>query len=229
MSSTTGEINIAQIIRSKRRTISLEVMRDGSLIVRAPILTPRGQIEDLVKKKEGWIKKKQEVVRNRSLEVPSRNFVTGEKYLFLGSAYPLVLVENQAEPLVLMDKFSLVERSQKEGKLIFENWYRERASRILNARVEVHSLQNGFAYTSLRISGARTRWGSCGPKGSLNFSWRLVMAPIEIVDYVVVHELVHLNIRNHSKAYWKEVSKVMPDYRLRKTWLKENGHLLTLE
>jgi predicted metal-dependent hydrolase len=78
----------------------------------------------------------------------------------------------------------------------------------------------------VRISSARTRWGSCSSRGSLSFTWRLVMAPVEVVDYVIVHELAHLRVHNHSPEFWKEVARLMPDYAQRKQWLKDNGRLL---
>jgi hypothetical protein len=88
--------------------------------------------------------------------------------------------------------------------------------------------KNGFRYATIRITSAKTRWGSCGSSGSLNFPWRLVMAPLDVIDYVIVHELVHLRIRNHSKRYWEAVKRIMPDYKARLDWLKQNGHRLQL-
>jgi predicted metal-dependent hydrolase len=229
MSPADRDIKIDQLIRSKRKTISLEVKQDGRLVVRAPYLTTRGQIKDLVKAKGGWIRKKQELVKKQSLEVPSRKFTPGEQFLYLGKTYPLDLVEDQVEPLILKDKFYLAENFKEEGKLVFENWYRRHASQVIKAQVARRARQNGFAYTRVRITSARTRWGSCGSNGSLNFTWRLVMAPEEVIEYVVVHELVHLKIRNHSKAYWNEVSKMMSDYNQHLKWLKDNGYGLTLD
>lgn len=229
MTVVHDDIKIAQIIRSKRRTISLEVKLDGSLIVRAPIITPRGQIEELVKSKERWIRKKQELLKQQSLEVPAKKFVPGEQFLYLGEPYTLEVVNEQADPLVLKDKFYLTANSQKNAQLVFANWYRKQASLVIKELVVNRAQENGFEYTRIGITSARTRWGSCGPKGSLNFTWRLIMAPREVIDYVVVHELVHLQVRNHSKAFWGEVSNLMPEYLDRRAWLRENGHQLTLD
>ena len=229
MNPENGQISIDRLVRSKRKTISLEVDREGSLIVRAPRLTTQGQIEELVKAKGGWIRKKQELARQRLLENPPKQFITGEQFLYLGKRYRLELDEDQCEPLILKDKFYLAERFQEEGKIVFENWYREHASQIIKVMAEKRSQQNGFAYTRILITNARTRWGSCSSKRSLNFTWRLVMAPEEVIDYVVVHELVHLKIRNHSKAYWNMVSKILPDYNQHLKWLKENGYHLTID
>ena len=229
MSFADQEIQIDQIIRSRRRTISLEINRDGSLIVRAPLLTRRGEIEALVKTKAPWIRKNKTLIKKQALEAPSKRFVAGEQFLYLGKSYPLVIVDYQESPLILKDQFYLAAAAQESGCQVFEKWYRQRASEEIINRVTCFAQNNGFDYSHVRITRAKTRWGSCSSKGSLNFTWRLVMAPIEVIDYVVVHELVHLRIRNHSKDYWQAVSKVMPDYQIRLGWLKENGHRLTLD
>jgi predicted metal-dependent hydrolase len=93
--------------------------------------------------------------------------------------------------------------------------------------VELLAETHGFKYQRIRISSARTRWGSCSSQGSLSFTYRLVMAPLEVVDYVAAHELVHTQIRNHSKTFWRRVGQVMPDYKARQVWLRKNGQALT--
>ncbi len=110
----------------------------------------------------------------------------------------------------------------------FTNWYKERAYEKIKERVEFYAQKRGLKYNRVNITSAEKRWGSCSAKGNLNFSWRLIMAPLPVVDYVVVHELVHLIEKNHSKEFWKKVKLFMPDYEKYKDWLKEKGHLLTL-
>lgn len=222
-------IKIDKIIRTRRKTISLEIKSNGSLIVRAPLLATPGQIKRLVKQKEDWIREKQELVHQRSLDNPARKFVAGEEFPYLGKFYPLEIVDNQDQALNLRNKFYLAEFASGNARKTFIDWYRAQAALEIQGRVELYAQQNGCAYTRFRITSAKTRWGSCGQHGSLNFSYRLVMAPIEIIDYVVVHELVHLRIKNHSKTFWGEVQKLMPDYHVQRKWLKDNGHRLTLE
>jgi predicted metal-dependent hydrolase len=86
----------------------------------------------------------------------------------------------------------------------------------------------GFREMKVRISSARTRWGSCSQKGNLSFTWRLVMAPPDVIDYVVVHELCHTREMNHSRSFWEQVEAILPDFRQRRRWLKEYGKLLVL-
>jgi predicted metal-dependent hydrolase len=84
----------------------------------------------------------------------------------------------------------------------------------------------GYSVRSLRITGAKTRWGSCGAKANLNFTWRLIMAPKAAVDYVIIHDLVHLEVRNHSRQFWEKVRERCPDYAQQRLWLKKNAWLL---
>ena len=148
--------------------------------------------------------------------------------MFLGNAYPLEVAKRQKKPLILEENFKLAESAQSNAKLVFERWYRAQARQILDERVELYARQYGFQYTKIGITSARTRWGSCSASGSLNFSWRLILAPLEAVDYVVVHELVHTVFHNHSKQFWKMVGEVMPDYSERRKWLRKNAPQLIL-
>jgi predicted metal-dependent hydrolase len=109
---------------------------------------------------------------------------------------------------------------------VFEAWYKQQARQALTERVALRAAFHMLTVSGVRISSARTRWGSCSSRGSLSFTWRLVLAPLEVIDYVIVHELAHLRVRNHSPEFWKEVGRMMPDYAQRKQWLKDNGRML---
>lgn len=220
-------IEVKEIIRSKRRTLALIVQPDGSLIVRAPLKAPHRSIREFVQNNVKWIEKKQAQARALVLPTPKK-YVDGEEFLFLGDSYPLQIVRNQKQALVFDGCYKLAESAQSRGATEFERWYRARAKQILTDRVNCFAQQYGFKYAGLRINAARTRWGSCSPTGALNFSWRLIMAPMESIDYVVVHELVHTIIHNHSRRFWNKVESIMPDYKSRKVWLKEHGQELLL-
>lgn len=226
---TSSKIKIDRLIHSKRKTISLEINREGKLIVRAPYSTATGQIETLVQDKAGWIRDKQALAQRRRLENPPRKFTPGERFLYLGKSYHLVIVSSQKEPLILQDAFYLAEYASRQAESVFEGWYKARASEVITERAAIYARRDGFNYSRIRISGAKTRWGSCGSKGSLNFSWRIIMAPIDVIDYVIVHELVHLKNKSHSKSYWRRVAALLPDYRQHINWLKENGHRLSID
>ena len=110
-----------------------------------------------------------------------------------------------------------------QGKKVFIDWYREQARQIIKDRASILSNRYHIYFKEIHITSARTRWGSCSSRDTLNFTWRLVMAPIEVIDYVVTHELAHLKIHNHSSAFWKYVEQLSPNYRALRKWLKENG------
>ncbi len=218
-------INVNQIIRSRRKTIALIVKADGSLIVRAPLRASEKSIREFVESNAKWIAKKQ-AEAFASLPPMPKQYNPGEMFLYLGNTYPLEIVKGQKKPLLLNGSFKLAETAQGNAKLVFEHWYRAQARQILTERVNLYANQCSLPYNKIGITSARTRWGSCSVNRSLNFSWRLILAPMEVVDYVVVHELVHTVFHNHAKRFWKKVETIMPDYKERRKWLQKNGQLM---
>ncbi len=216
------DVEIHRTIRSKRRTMVLTVERDGSLTVRAPLRASDQSIREFVEHNRRWIEKKQtEALATRPV---ARRYLPGEAFLYLGQAYPLEIVKDQNQALRLDGSFKLTEAGQGRAEEHFKAWYRKQARRIIRTRVEFFAKTHGMQYERIRITSARTRWGSCSAIGALSFSWRLIMAPMQVVDYVVVHELVHTIHHNHSRRFWKKVEKILPDYREMKGWLSRNGH-----
>jgi hypothetical protein len=124
--------------------------------------------------------------------------------------------------------FKLTKSAHSKAESVFITWYRGQARMVLTERVDFFAREHAFKIGKIRISSARTRWGSCSSKDTLSFTWRLVMAPLDVIDYVVVHELCHLKEMNHSKAYWAQVEAILPDYKRRRKWLKDNGGKLRL-
>ena len=214
----------AKVIRSRRKSIALVVQPNGELIVRAPKRATRKQINALLEKHADWIEKKQEQAKEmQALYIPHL-FLEGESFPFLGENYSLEFVDSEKPKLVFTEKFQLTKSAQGKAEAIFEQWYKKQAREIFAARVEHYSQKYGFSYQKVKLSSAKKRWGSCSAKGNLNLTWRLVMMPLEIIDYVIVHELAHLRELNHSKAFWAEVERILPDYKTRRKWLKENGN-----
>lgn len=220
-------VAIAKIIRSRRKTIALVILADGSLVVRAPLRATKRQIEELVEQKERWIRAKQDFARSAP-RIQPKTFSQGEQFMYLGKLYPLHIRDITRKDLVLEDRFILPGNALPQAAILFSNWYRRQALMVISNRVELYARQIGLTYQQVRISSARTRWGSCSSSGKLSFTWRLVMAPIEVIDYVVVHELVHTLEHNHSRAFWIKVERIMPDYRQKMEWLKANGDRLRL-
>ena len=215
-------------MRTKRRTIALIVERDGRLIIRAPMQAKEERIHKFVKQKEEWILSKQEKVKTNYPPFVPKEYVNGEGFWYLGAIYNLQLGANQKPPLTLNGTFQLARVAVPKAARVFEQWYREQAQQVISERAQWHAAKHGYSFHQFKITSARTRWGSCSSRGTLSFDWRLVMAPLPVIDYVVVHELVHLHVKNHSKNFWGKVKDLMSDYQTRIDWLEKNGHLLNL-
>jgi len=216
------------LIRSRRKTVALIVQGSGSLVVRAPLRLARRTIDQFVASKAEWIDKHRQAVKAHPEAPPAHRYAASELFWFLGQRYPLEIVPSTAAPLLeLKDgKFRLAARGTARAAAVFETWYKRQARLVLSEQVALRAAFHMLTVSGVRISSARTRWGSCSSRGSLSFTWRLALAPVEVVDYVVAHELAHLQVRNHSPAFWQEVSRLLPDYAPRKQWLKANGRLL---
>ena len=216
--------SIDKIIRSKRKSIALVVQPDGKLIVRAPKRATKRQINALVKKHADWIEKKQAQFLAEAESFSPRKFLKGDEFFFLGKSYLLQITGAKKTILRLWgEHFQLAKSVQEDAEWYFEQWYKREARKVFIERVEFYAKRYDFEYAKLKLSSARTRWGSCSSNGNINLTWRLVMMPREIIDYVVVHELSHLKEHNHSKAFWAQVEAILPDYKERRKWLKENG------
>ncbi len=227
-----GEPLDYRIIRSKRRrqTLAISIERNGAVVVRVPLRATQEAIHCFVKEKEYWIRRKLKQLHRQHEGWKPREFVPGESFLYLGQPYPLQVIQDETEsrPLVLAEGlFRLKPGFQDRVQDLFTQWYQVQAETILRQRI-LHYQDKIQAYPrGERITSARYQWGSCSSKDRLTFSWRLIMAPLRIIDYVVIHELVHLRERNHSSRFWKIVEEHLPDYRERRRWLREHGDTLT--
>ena len=218
------EIN--KLVRSKRKTLALIVEMDGTLTVRAPLRMKETDIQKFIEEKQSWIKRKQaKALKDAPVH---RRYVDGETFTYLGEEIPLRIVRGGKPALVMDGVFKLAKSAHPQAKSYFEAWYKKQARKVLTERIVQFARSQNFKPGKIRISSAKTRWGSCSPKKTLSFTWRLVMVPLEIIDYVVVHELCHLEEMNHSRAFWARVEAILPDYKRRRKWLKENGGKLTL-
>ena len=217
-----------RIIKTGRKTISLQITEYAELIVRAPYRVKEKEIEEVIRKHNDWIRKKKQEMLSKDPKFARKQFVNGEGFLYLGKNYKLRIVDGGSDRLTLQDQFILPSDSIHRARDIFINWYRNAALIKLTERADVISQSTGLKYYSIKITNAERRWGSCGTKGRLNFSWRLAMAPVSVIDYVVLHELVHTAVKNHQRSFWNRVEAFMPDYRKKNEWLKQNGYLLRL-
>ncbi len=216
------------IIRSRRKTIAVEITKEGGVLVRAPLKLARREVLAFVHQSSGWIARKLAQTRVLQGKRTPRRFGEGEVFPFMGEQHCLRYVAGGEYLRKENGEFLLgAELSFRAGDL-FRTWYRARAREILEDRVAQFALRMGLTCRSVRITDAKERWGSCNAMGGLNFAWRLVMAPPPVIDYVIVHELSHLVEMNHSRRFWGRVERILPDYAQRRKWLRDNEHVLTL-
>ena len=221
-----------QLIRSKKRrkTISLHIKEDGRIVIYVPYHTPKGEIEKFIKEKQSWIVEKISE-KEKFTKEPNKAFIPGEKFLYLGEPYPFEIGDTHPKgiPLKLsFGKFLIDQCHATKAKDLFTQWYKREAKERIEERVHYFSNSLQLVPKGLKITSAKHRWGSCSRDNRLSISWRIIMAPLSVIDYVLIHELVHIKEKNHSKRFWTSIETILPDYRKHRFWLKENGHRLGL-
>lgn len=216
-----------KLVRSKRRTLGLQITRDAMLVIRAPLRLSEKDICGFVKRQLPWIIKKQKAVREFQSSKTVREFKDGGKFLFLGREYSLIKSSDTIRRVILEDEnLVLSAKYFEKAEKFLEKWYREEAYEYISERTRYFAKVMGLKYSKIKLGTASTRWASCGPTGNLNFNWKLIMAPREVVDYVVVHELAHIEIKDHSARFWKQVARYCPNYDRYRQWLRKNGNSL---
>ncbi len=289
-SSIINKNRIEKVIKSGRRTITLEVTPSATLILRLPINFAEYKIPGVIKRNEKWLKKKIELMENRKTLFKSKTFIDGDDLLYLGKNYKLQIIQNiedynniiysgiskkefvsgyycltldetNQKIYVFNEYFKAIEgynkniniisdksmvydntnninnninlnicsTAQNNLKLFFENFYKQKAFELISERAKLHSKLNNLHFKRLKLSSAEKRWGSCSFENSIRINWRLMMAPINIIDYVIIHELSHTIHKNHSKSFWNRVGFIIPDYKISIKWLKDNGYKLKLD
>jgi len=223
-----GRPSIDRIVHSRRKTVALIVTPDGQLEVRAPRQITRRQIEAIVAEKSDWVEKQQERARIAKEKYKPRPLAEGSRLWFLGKSHALHLTAAGPARVHLITGFNLPENALPNAESLLIAWYRLQARKVITNRVEHFAGLYHLTYRSIRITSAQTRWGSCSRQNALSFTWRLVMAPMEIIDYIIVHELSHVIEKNHSKQFWNQVEFMLPEYKSRRKWLKLHGRLLDL-
>lgn len=283
-----------QLTRSKRKSLSIVIGKDGAIQVKAPNWLPKYQIDQFVRQKAGWIEEKRSELYMLQQNKPAHTFQEGDSFQVFGEAYRLTFQGPGKRPTEGKNGWQspaqrpvegkdgcqssvqrpvegknghrslaqLLEEEKGAGRVVWsredkgfileagdttpqgvkkrlEQWYIHLGKQVFPERVSYYyplisrlaeSIGKEIAPVNrITIRSQKTRWGSCSSKGNLNFNWRLLMAPAEILDYVVVHELCHLLYLNHSRQFWQAVGNILPDYPKRRSWLKANGMLLEWE
>ena len=220
-----------QVIRSKRKkTATIEVLPGDIVRVLTPDELTEEQIRTLLEPRLTWITEKLRLIRD--IPVPrKREFVNGESFPFLGKDYRLKLLRGHEGANFIKNGRIYVPTPKHFGdckpdgyiqnRLV--DWYKYQAETKFKDRVNIFAKKLVVEPHSISIKEYKARWGTCTPKGDLIFNWRLVMAPVSVIDYVVVHELCHLDVADHSEDFWKLVASVKPDYKNDQEWLRFAG------
>ena len=213
-----------EIVRSKRKTIALVVDSNATLIVRAPFSVSDNEIQAVVNKKQFWIAEKRKQVETFGINHPKVEIVDGAAVMYLGNSY--TIAKEATTSFKVVEPF--IYAPENATIATFTKWLKDEALTIITERVKRYASLMGVEYSKISLSDAYARWGSCSNKNSLNFAWRLVMCPVSVIDYVVVHELSHITYKNHSPIYWARVKTILPNYLECQEWLKVNRKLMEI-
>lgn len=215
--------------KSERKTTSIYIERDGTVSVLAPEPFDQQKIEQIIEKKRSWIYRNLAEWEDLNRTRIQRQYVNGESFLYLGRSYRLHIVANQEEPLVFKNgQFQLSKKSVQDAPELFKQFYKAKLLKKIEERSAGYTAKMAKQPKGFRVMELKNRWGSCSSQGVLNFHWKCAMLPLSVLDYVIVHELAHLQYLNHTPAFWRVVEKVIPGYEEQKTWLKFNGASMSL-
>jgi predicted metal-dependent hydrolase len=218
------------ITRTKRKkTISI-LIKDGNVEVKAPFNLKQNEIDGFILKKEKWIKNKI-LLQKKIKQLPKKKFIDGEVFKFLGKDLILKININDVirtyikNDYICLDLKNNSKNNKEKIKKELELFYRSFSEKILKEKTFIEAKKMNLKLEKIKVRSYKNRWGSCSSNGDISYNWKLIMAPEKIINYVIIHELCHLIHFNHSRDYWKEVSKKLPNYRESKEWLKSNQYL----
>lgn len=218
--------DLALVLRRspRRKTVQITVERDGQLLLLAPPDVEEELLRQFVQEKRFWIYSRL-AEKDRLLQVaPTKEFVEGEGFPYLGRSYRLKLVDEQDVPLKLTaGRFCLLRSELSQAREHFIRWYSAHGKSWLAQRVAAFHNRMAVNPGGVKVQDLGYRWGSCGKGDWLYFHWKTILLPAPIAEYVVVHELAHLHEPHHTSDFWLRVERAMPDYARRKAWLAEHG------
>lgn len=225
------ELNYEIRRSSRRKKLTITVERDRSVVVHAPANVSEETIRQLVDRRRPWLFEKlhHEQKYQPLPHPPGKELVNGEAALYLGRSYRIELVDDEGDETRFAGKFLIPRSHARQRRQVLRQWYVERAREKILPRVRTHALGLGVTFERANINDSRYRWGSCTPGNNLNFNWRLIKAPMFVIDYVIVHELAHLIEANHTPRFWNIVSAQLPSMDRARDWLRANGQSLEEE
>jgi len=213
-----------ELRRSSRRTIGITVQLGGTVVVTAPFRASMGKIHEALEKHGTWVRKKVAELREAPPPPPPPRWIDGEPHRYLGRRYPLRILRGEDRGVWLTDHEILVHlpdpRERDLVRKLVEDWMRNEARTLFHHRMErlVHGTRalQLRRFPTLNIRRMKSRWGSCSPRGRILMNTHAVKLPLSLVDYILMHELCHLKVPNHSAAFWDHLTDCMPDWEKRK-------------
>jgi len=217
---------------NRRETVGIHVDRQGDVVVASPPSVSIDNIKDIVRKRAGWILEKQKLVKNTDYLGLAKEFVSGEAFSYLGRQYRLKVIRSDSDKnkkckliggrfVVIINRHLNGKHTEENVKKALSNWYFEHAKEKIPERVNLYARRLGKRPEKIEIKNHKKRWGSCSRNGVVRFNWKIVMAPVTVLDYVLVHELCHLVYPHHSDKFWEKVGTIIPDYEKRRNRLRE--------
>jgi len=218
-----------------KRTLTLKKIaikvKDKRVTIKVPFFINNNLIEQLVNRKLSWIKK-QLNIQSKFLPFKKKLYVNDEKFLYLGKYYKLKILKNKKYSINIEGNFLQVnvknELNILKVKKLLKEWFREKSFIYFQKETHNYAKINNLKINSVKVKEYKARWGSCSNKGDISFNWRLIMAPPKIIEYVIIHELMHIKEHNHSPKYWNYVKSLYPNINEAKEWLMYNGQTLNI-
>ncbi|AHF05850.1 hypothetical protein DESME_01200 [Desulfitobacterium metallireducens DSM 15288] len=223
--------------RSKR--LSLRIGRD-KVRVTAPCKATKREIREFVEANQDWILAHWVKIQEELLNIPKRQYQDGEALSVLGQSLELKIMKTNQKTMRLrylkeekkieirLPEGIALENQNEATREILGQWLKRKAREVFQTKLDQVSAQMGVSYKAFRLKEQKTRWGSCSSKGNINLNWRVILAPEQVIDYLIIHELAHLKHMNHSPSFWDVVGQYCSDYDVCRHWLKVNGDRLTL-
>ena len=220
-----GETISFELIYKKRTTIGIYIDLYGNVEVQAPKGTSEESVLQLLEGKWDLIQQRTKEMKDRTVGHMEKVYDHGESFLYLGNTYPILISQDtdiKKDHVVLEENKLHVYVKQQEDERIkqaLKRFYYRQCKALVEKRVQFYQSNFRVKPRSIRISDSKSNWGTCDSMRQLTFNWKLAMAPLKVIDYVVVHEMCHMVHMNHDRSFWRLVGKIIPDYEQRENWL----------
>ena len=222
--------NISIKRTNRLKTVSLKV-KNQEVVLSVPKFVTDSEIDNIIERKINWIRNKLAIEKTNRFNI-KRKYENGEKFLYFGSEYSLKIKHSNSDNVYLDNNIMIVEVNNNSKAVhirnILNNWYIAESKKYLIKTTNYYEVLIGVSVNKLIFGKYKSKWGSCNSKKTISYDWRIIMAPLEVIHYLIIHELCHIKHLNHSNDFWKTVEKYMANYKLQKKWLKTNSSKLIL-